>query len=110
MIKLYSVFKEMSQLRHQRGYQEVISSLSQYFALDFQAPVNGETYTEEDIIKLIYLEAKKNLVEKDLCTFQTEAYKINKKLYSFVYERIKEAGVDQATSQFLVETLSTVLN
>nr|WEA82906.1 RNA-dependent RNA polymerase [Armillaria borealis mitovirus 1] len=112
MIKLYAVFKEMSQLRHQRGYEEVILSLSKYFALDFHAPVStsNEVYSVEDIIKLMYLEAKKNLVEKDLYTFQTEAYKINKKLYSFVYDRIKEAGVDQATSQFLVETLSTILN
>jgi hypothetical protein len=63
-----------------------------------------------DIIELIFIEAKRNLVEKDLSTFQTDAYKVNAKLNRYVQERIEKACADQATREFLKETLSTVLN
>jgi len=61
-------------------------------------------------INLVYLRAKRNLVEKDLYSFQKQAYIVNAKLWKYVNDKIKEASADQATRAFLKETLSVILN
>jgi ABC-type sulfate transport system substrate-binding protein len=87
----------------------VVSTISSQFGLTL--PVLWySSYQSEHIFNQMYLLAKRNLVEKDLYSFQTEAYKINAKLYKFVDDRIKEARVDHATADFLKETLSVLLN
>jgi hypothetical protein len=63
-----------------------------------------------DLVNLIYLRSKRNLVEKDLYSFQKEAFKVNSKLWGFVNNRIKRLGADQATSEFLRETVSVLFN
>lgn len=61
-------------------------------------------------INLAYLRAKRNLVEKDLYSFQKQAYVVNAKLWKYVNDKIKGTRADQATQSFLRETLSVVLN
>lgn len=114
MIKLYMVFNQVSILknRNKTGYPELLSVISEYFGLNLLASweLFNSKFQPCDIIELIYIEAKKNLVEKDLTTFQSEAYRINNRLNKFVNDRIDKGVTDQATQDFLRETLSVVLN
>jgi len=110
-IALYQVFNQFSTIksRTKTGYPELHIVMLKYFGFSpFEVPL---LVTEAvDIIELIFTEAKRKLVEKDLYTFQSDAYKVNAKLNKFVKDRITEARVDQATGDFLKETLSVVLN
>lgn len=111
MISLYMVFSQVSILknRNKTGYPELIKLIKLYFGFDLLAYFSN-LEKPCDIIELMYIEAKRYLVEKDLYSFQTEAYKVNAKLNKFVKDRIKEARVDQTTAEFLMETCTTVLN
>lgn len=105
------VFSQISPLkrRDQTGYLELIKLTKEYFGLDILACF--ERLSKPcNIIELIYIEAKRCLVEKDLYTFQQEAYRVNARLNKFVSDVITEARVDQTTKEFLTETLSVVLN
>lgn len=111
MCKLYSVFNWLLPVkgRIKTGYLSLNLSLKENFGLDLYDRL---AYLNQpvDIIELIYTESKRNLVEKDLYSFQTDAYKVNSKLNKFVKDKITEALVDQTTADFLKETLSVVLN
>jgi hypothetical protein len=109
MCRLYMLFYYVRSLRSGIVNAEgILSSISPFIGdTPFANLVN---YQVQDIICLIYLRAKRNLVEKDLQTFQREAFRVNAKLWRFVKVRVKEARVDHATADFLMETLSTVLN
>lgn len=109
MCKLYEVFNWTLTLksRNKTGYLGLHESLLKQFGLNlFERTISGPV----DIIELIYTESKKYLVEKDLYTFQKDAYIVNDKLNKMVSDRITEACADRATSEFLKETLSVVLN
>lgn len=111
MISLYQVFNQFHTIkgRTKTGYPSLHKVMMEYFG--FSPFAQPELVTQAvDIIELIYIEAKRRLVEKDLYTFQTDAYKVNARLNKFVSDRITEARVDQATADFLKETLSVVLN
>jgi hypothetical protein len=116
MIKLYEVFYIVRWFR--KSPSLVIDNLSRLILLldgfikDGKSPIAQGPFTKDPqkTICLVYLRAKRNLVEKDLYSFQTEAYKVNSKLWGFVKDKVTEARVDQATASFLRETLSVVLN
>lgn len=110
MCKLYVVFHWILSLKGQNktGYLGLHNALVKYFGLDLLEKIDENQPV--DIIELIYTESKKYLVEKDLYTFQKDAYIVNDKLNKFVRERIAVACADQATREFLKETLSVVLN
>lgn len=111
MIKLYMAFTQVSVLkdRNKTGYPELIKLIHEYFGFDLLACME-QCSRQCDIIELMYIEAKKNLVEKDLLTFQNEAYRVNAKLNKFVSDQINRGLADQAQQDFLRETLSVVLN
>lgn len=111
MIKLYDVFNWVLTLKgkNKTGYLGLHESLLKHFGfnlLEHVSLINSPI----DIIELIYIESKKYLVEKDLYTFQKDAYVVNAKLNKFVSNRIDGTCADQATREFLKETLSVVLN
>jgi len=109
MIKLYKLFYYVRDLRSRITVHEpLIFQLKEFMGDNFPSALIDNQ--DKSIINLMYLQAKKNLVEKDLLTFQREAFRVNAKLWHFVKNRIKQAAVDQPTSDFLMETLSTVLN
>jgi hypothetical protein len=67
--------------------------------------------TPKMALKALLLKAKFWLVEKDLYSFQSDAYIVNSMLNTFVDNRIKESGaINPETISFLKETLSVVLN
>jgi hypothetical protein len=109
--KLHLLFNQLLTLkgRNKTGYVTLMETLKAQFGLDLLAQF-ALLAKPVDIIELIYTEAKRRLVEKDLYTFQSDAYKVNSKLNKFVSDKITGAGVDQATGEFLKETLSVVLN
>jgi hypothetical protein len=111
MSKLYDVFNWILTLKGQSktGYIGLVESLKMNFGLNILEHVDLINLPV-DIIELIYIESKRYLVEKDLYTFQKDAYVVNARLNKFVQDRITEARADQATSEFLKETLSTCLN
>jgi len=111
MIKLYNVFNWILTLKgkSKTGYPGLLKSLSENFGLDLLEHVSVMN-SPVDIIELIYTESKKYLVEKDLYTFQKDAYVVNARLNKFVQKRIEGTCADQATREFLKETLSVVLN
>jgi hypothetical protein len=109
MMKLYQLFYW---LRHKKSHAVYSSHIREYLCRiigDTNWPILFNLQ-DQDIINLMYLRARRNLVEKDLSSFQTQAYKVNAKLWGFVKRKIKEAGVDHSTEAFLMETLSVVLN
>jgi hypothetical protein len=116
MIKLYELFSFVRLFRKQspsvlEDYTQLIVKLSVFFPQGTSPFANVHFVNDiQTAISLAYLRAKRNLVEKDLYSFQTEAYKVNSKLWGFVKDKIKEAGADQATASFLRETLSVTLN
>jgi len=110
MIKLYMVFNQLLTLKGQNktGYLALHNALLEYFGFNlFEKLISDQPI---DIIKLIYIESKRRLVETDLYSFQKDVYIVNAKLNNFVSSRISEARVDHATAEFLKETLSVVLN
>lgn len=111
MIKLYDVFNWVLTLKgkNKTGYVELLNSIKTHFGLDILEVVSLID-SPVDIIELIYTESKRYLVEKDLYSFQKDAYIVNAKLNKFCHDRIKGACADQATREFLFETLSVVLN
>jgi len=113
MIKLYMVFYFSSSFFKNRGTQDGLSSLlvmvKTYFGLDLLA-LSSDPDDIGIILNCIILEAKRRLVEKDLLTFQQEAYRVNNRLWGFVTDMIVRSRADQATGAFLKETLSVVLN
>jgi hypothetical protein len=112
-IKLYRLFNETLTLkgRNKTGYPGILNVLSECFGLDLLTFSESQCWDSSvDIIELIYIEAKRNLVEKDLQYFQKGVWTINARLNQLVTDRIEAARVDQATGEFLKETLSTVLN
>jgi hypothetical protein len=112
-IKLYRLFNETLTLKSQNktGYPLILNVLNEYFGLNLEAFMQSQCWDSSiDIIELIYIEAKRNLVEKDLQFFQKGVWTINARLNKLVSDKIEEARVDQTTGEFLKETLSTVLN
>jgi len=99
MCKLYEVFNWILTLKgkNKTGYLGLRDSLLKHFGLDLFERV---LKTPIDIIELIYIESKKYLVEKDLYSFQKDAYVVNARLNKIVQDRITEACADQATSEF----------
>jgi len=111
MIKVYELFYWVLTLKgkNKTGYSGLLKCIHEHFGFDL-LEVESLINSPVDIIELIYTESKKYLVEKDLYTFQKDAYVVNAKLNKFVSDRIKVACADQATREFLKETLSVVLN
>jgi len=111
MIKLYNLFAQVRTFKKgPKGMQEDSILVSTEAFLGTPLPSVLIDNKDKHIINLVYLLAKKNLVERDLLTFQKEAYKVNARLNGFVSDKIKKARVDKPTADFLKETLSTVLN
>jgi hypothetical protein len=109
MIKLYLLFNAVKESLISRDWTSVISIMESQFGLTL-SDLGNLSFPISHIFNQMYLLSKRNLVEKDLLTFQKQAYKINARLWGFVNERVKEARVDQATADFLKETTSVVLN
>jgi len=79
MIRLYRLFYWVRHLKSGIVYKDgILSSISAFIG---DTPLASlDDYQAEATIKLVYLRAKRNLVEKDLVHFQSEAYKVNAKL------------------------------
>jgi len=109
MIKLYGLFYHVRYIKsHNVNIDSLVCHLRTFVGATLFANLSNQQI--QDIVNLMYLRAKRNLVEKDLLYFQKEAYRVNAKLWGFVKKHIKGAGVDSATANFLLETVSTVLN
>lgn len=117
MVKLYELFSQVRSFRSlvtesswegNPMVEKTMEILHTQFGCNPLA--NFVDYKASDILLLGYLRARRNLVEKDLYSFQSEAYKVNAKLCKFVKNAIKEACVDQHTQEFLYETLTVILN
>lgn len=108
MINLYMTFSQVRLFRSKQVQEDkLISLMSEFLGLPFVAE---ENIPPIDTLNRMFIKAKKNLVEKDLLTFQKQAYVINSKLNKYVTDRINRTGADQATQSFLFETLTVVLN
>lgn len=115
MIKLYELFYYVRSFRKDPAFVlENIDNLLEKLSVFFkgESPFVNPIFIHriQEVICLTYLRAKRNLVEKDLYRFQSEAYKVNAKLWKFVMNSMKGTGADQATQDFLKETLSVTLN
>lgn len=115
MIKLYELFYYVRSFRKDpasvlNNIDGLLEKLSVF--LKGESPFANPIFIDrvQEVICLTYLRAKRNLVEKDLYRFQSEAYKVNAKLWKFVMNSMKGTGADQATQDFLKETLSVTLN
>jgi hypothetical protein len=85
---------------------ELIKLMSDFLGLTLKDPGSIPVM---DILNRMYIQSKRNLVEKDLLTFQKQAFQINSKMNKYVNDRIKKTSADQATQEFLYETLTVVL-
>jgi len=116
MINLYRLFCQVRLMKNQSNivwaeFPEALKSALESYGLgDTLIAWMSRVDDPKIIINLIYLRAKRNLIEKDLYSFQKQAFVINARLWKYVNSKITEAGVDQSTEAFLRETLSVVLN
>jgi len=115
MIKLLELFLQVRLLKKQSSmvwseFPEKLEKALLKFLPGHTSLAWLTEYQPEVIINLIYLRAKRNLVEKDLYSFQSQAYKVNAKLWGYVKSKVRETCADQAQQEFLLETLSVVLN
>jgi hypothetical protein len=109
MIKVYGLFYHVRFIKSQTvNIDSLVLNLRAFIGSSLF--VNLPNQQVQEIINLIFLRAKRNLVEKDLSQFQREAYRVNAKLWTFVKDHVKGARVDSTTANFLLETVSTVLN
>jgi hypothetical protein len=114
MINLYVLFSQVRLIKSHIVQPDMLESLKSalipYGLGDTLSAWVSKVDNPQMIINLIYLRAKRNLVEKDLYSFQKQTFIVNAKLWKYVNERIREVRADKATEAFLRETLSTVLN
>lgn len=107
MITLYMTFSQVRLFKsNQVQASELVKLFSEHLGLTLNEP-NDELVM--DTLNRMYIQSKRNLVEKDLLTFQRQAYQINSKMNKYVNDMIKKTGADQATQSFLYETLTVVL-
>ncbi|QED55404.1 RNA-dependent RNA polymerase [Heterobasidion mitovirus 2] len=118
MIKLYKLFHWVRDIKNISTFTEerileimvnILEILNSEFGI---RPLDKALILQRarETLEQVYSESKRNLVEKDLLTFQKEAYRVNARLNNFLKDRLKEARVDQTTRDFLLETVSVVLN
>jgi len=116
MVNLYVLFNQVRLLKSQSNimWANAVPALKEalvpYSLGDTLDAWISKVTDPQVAINLVYLRAKRNLVEKDLYSFQKQAYIVNAKLWKYVNDKIKEASADQATRAFLKETLSVILN
>jgi len=107
MISLYMTFSQVRLFKSNQVQEtEIVKLFSDFLGLTLIEP-NDELVM--DILNRMYIQSKRNLVEKDLLTFQKQAFQINSKMNKYVNDMIKKTGADQATQSFLYETLTVVL-
>lgn len=88
MISLYMLFYYVRNIKNislytvpltEELFQNIVITLSDRFGINLLAQARLSIEPRQ-ILEQIYLEAKRNIVEKDLLTFQKEAFKVNARL------------------------------
>jgi hypothetical protein len=112
-MKLFLLLSYILDFKRNPGIQEgraLLDYVQETFALDS----NWLGWFNTDpvmTIKLAIALAKMNIAERDLYSFQNDAYSVNNRLNTFVQDRISLSKADNPeTVSFLKETLSVVLN
>nr|ALD89125.1 RNA-dependent RNA polymerase [Rhizoctonia solani mitovirus 6] len=112
VVSLYMVFDSLLSLKGiEAGPVEAenfFSTLNTWFGLDVLSLCQAAKLDTALVLKWIRVEAKKRLVERDLESFQRDAYVVNDRLTSIAMERAGLACPEQQS--FLRETLPVMIN
>nr|UJQ92439.1 MAG: putative RNA-dependent RNA polymerase [Mitoviridae sp.] len=109
VVSLYMVFDSVSKEIKAGSYDQVrvFATLKERFSLDVLSAVPHLEPCE--ILKWIFTVAKKRLIERDVYQFQSDAYKVNDRLYKIAFKQIP-GSADQATQDFMRETIPVMVN
>jgi hypothetical protein len=109
VIKLYMVFDSVSnEIKGGVFTTTAVMRLKEYFGLDVLGP-EGDKLSVTDILKWMFILTKKRLIEKDLESFQRDAYVVNDRLYKIAYDLIP-ASATPYERDFMKETIPVVIN
>lgn len=95
------------QTRHTLCYG--LDRLREYFGFDVLGTEEAKTSSVDEILKWIFILAKKRLIEKDLETFQRDAYVVNSRLYEIAYGLIP-ATATPYERDFMKKTIPVMIN
>jgi len=113
-LKLYMVFDSLAKAKMSKDYSIVFTTLVEWFPGHLSSEHVSKLKclgTLSDTAKAVFIEAKKRLVERDLETFQSDAYKVNDRLNKDLAEKFPGlSGQDYRASLRICHPLVVVLN
>lgn len=114
VIKLYMVFNSLAKAKMVKDYSDVLTTLSEWFPghLDpSHVELLKRNSTLSDVAKAVVVKAKEKLVERDLETFQSDAYKVNDRLDKDLAEKFPSlSGQEYRAALRICHPLVVVLN
>nr|UJQ92476.1 MAG: putative RNA-dependent RNA polymerase [Mitoviridae sp.] len=113
VIKLYMVFCSLAKAKMSKEYSELLTTISKYFPGHLSS-LQLDPYVDQDLSsygKTLLVKAKKKLVERDLETFQRDAYIVNDKINKTFSEKFPSlSGQDYRALMRDLSPLVQVLN